>query len=136
MAQACAESREAPQWRYREHPGLLRLRTAVAGFKKHQDGREESLQLKTAASFWINAPRLGLLVKVLGSARTSEDSQTLYYLSVRSSSLPGWIRRYFSAYAVIREMREASGTFDCVVGSGHVFETYVHLTETFLTKLF
>jgi hypothetical protein len=121
MAALPAKAQPDPDWKF---PATFRLQTSVCGYQEYADDSRSSLELRRGKSYWINDPKLGILAEVIGIARTEAElkhKQTTFYLSLRSSNVPGWISKYFSSYPIIHETNQSSGTRHCIIGSGTEF---------------
>jgi hypothetical protein len=120
MTQSATRSRsgiDPIKWQF---PARLRLKTTLLARQKLKDNIQKSIQLTFGRAYWINSPRLSLIAEVLGSTMLREG-KPLFYLSVRSTPVPGFLMKHFRTYQAVTEMREAN-SFDCVVGSGDQFE--------------
>jgi len=124
MAQSSADSRDAVTWKC---PGTFRLKTTLHGHNKFKNKTEEKIRLLTGKAYWINDYRLGLIAIVLGSVKPI-GGKPLYYITVRSTLVPGFLMKHFQAYPTVREAKEID-SFDCIVGSGYEFERYFSCPE-------
>ncbi|KAJ4148556.1 hypothetical protein LMH87_003021 [Akanthomyces muscarius] len=53
----------------------------------------------------------------------------VFYVAIRKSSLPGWIKKYFANYHVLDETPNSGDNSVCVVGSGDDFERAMKWTK-------
>lgn len=117
-----ANDRSNLRW---ELPATFRLHTSVCGYRNYINDRKEQLTLREGKAYWINDPKLGMLAEVIAVVETATEegaNETTFYLSLRSSTVPGWINQYFQSYPRVREVEPSAKSNNCVIGSGVIFE--------------
>lgn len=120
MRHSTTAERAAIRWQV---PSVLRLATQVYTLRISSRGPTSTPGgLGRDRTYWISSSKLNLLGRVLGCVLDPETQKAVFYISVRSSSLPGWIKKYFSRYESIFEAADGDGTDYCVIGSGSAYE--------------
>mgnify|MGYP005988386615 CR=1 FL=1 len=120
MRNSTRAERAAIRWQV---PNVLRLATQVYTLRvSSHEPTSTPGGLWRDKTYWISSSKLNLLGRVIGSVVDPETQRVIYYICVRNSSLPGWIKKYFSKYESIFEAADGDGVDYCVIGSGKAYE--------------
>lgn len=120
MRHSTVAERAAIRWRV---PSVLRLATQVYTLRvSSHEPTSAPGGLWGGKTYWMSSSKLNLLGKVIGCVQDPETQRVVFYISVRNSSLPGWIKKYLSKYESIFEASDGDGVDYCVIGSGQAYE--------------